>query len=146
MGAVMRKEVVMGVAEAIARSEVRGLGFNMSTWIGAGSGEIYDRFDHTGRGCGTVGCIAGWTVQLFDEEGNRRWRWWGTKWKKGDVFDRARFAMDLDGDTAKRLFLAEGITLEDVTQCQAVAVLKHLAETGEVDWRVAFPLKAEDGK
>jgi hypothetical protein len=131
----MNREVINAVADAIARSELTksGFGFNMAAyWAESGLD------DHTGHGCGTVGCIAGWTAMMFDADGNRLpQRSAGECGPLADAPTDAAQAMGLSPAAAAELFLASGVDLRSVTNCEAVAVLRHLAETGMVDWRVA---------
>lgn len=87
--------------------------------------------------------LAGWTVLLWnDPDENHRIRAYGqntgTYWMHwNSTVRRARQILDLDEDTAHQLFAtkaaanADGIT--------ASAVLRHLAETGTVDWQIAVP-------
>jgi hypothetical protein len=71
--------------------------------------------------CGTVGCMAGWAGQMFDCH-------------PSDAAD----ALGLTRETAWRLFQPiESIDRwEQIKPKQAAAVLRNLAETGEVDWSI----------
>jgi hypothetical protein len=136
----MNRDVINAVADAIARSELateRSIGFNMATfWAEDGN---FD--DMTGHSCGTVACIAGWTTQMFDENGVRLVRpeakW---SWRNGSAFQVAASAMGIGCVAANELFTPSRVALDDVTQCQAVAVLRNLAENGVVDWSMAVPV------
>ena len=87
--------------------------------------------------------LAGWTVLLWnDPDENHRIRAYGqntgTYWMHwSSTTRRARQILDLDEDTAHQLFAtkaangADGITVS--------AVLRHLTETGTVDWQIAVP-------
>ena len=66
--------------------------------------------------CGTAACIGGWTEILFDPEGN------------GDAED----LLGLTTEQADALFF--DIVEHDPSPAQAAAVLRRLAETGEVVW------------
>jgi hypothetical protein len=132
----MNKEVINAVADAIARGELveHGIGFNMATW---NSGlDISTYVDQTGGGCGTVACIAGWTSQMFDGNGNRLELDGPLLRTSSDIIDTARDAMGLTWEQADDLFVpwASRSVLSQVTNCEAVGVLRKLAETGEVDW------------
>jgi len=65
--------------------------------------------------CGTVGCIAGWAREIFGE----------------GPYD----ALDLEFWQADALYVPHGPT-HDIQPHHAAAVLRHLAETGKVDWTV----------
>lgn len=72
--------------------------------------------------CGTCGCIGGWTNALFDGCG------------RAD----ARDALGLTHEEANALFYPYGLGGPDgqwrITRRQAIRVLEHLRDTGEVDW------------
>jgi hypothetical protein len=94
-------------------------GFNMNNWT------------HT---CGTPACICGWTnyVRTGDDEGFL-----------GDVSAAAHY-LGISGRQAEELFSPEEtgedgdnfLSWSDITPAHAAAVLRHLAETGRVDWSV----------
>jgi hypothetical protein len=130
----MNKDNILAVADAIEKHSIAGLGFNMNYCVSPADFMT----DHTGQHCGTVACIAGWsrairqgsvpevarTLPLFEPEPEIEW-------------------LGLSEDDAEELFYPdryatdEVLDLGDVTTAQAVAVLRHLAETGEVDWSIA---------
>lgn len=78
--------------------------------------------------CGTAACIAGWTAAIFkprtrlvdDPNGDDR------------LFFTAASLLGLDEADAHRLFIP--CDLCGRTTTEAVRVLDHLLETGEVDW------------
>lgn len=73
--------------------------------------------------CGTVGCIAGWAGKIFDCH-----------------YAYAGEALDLPWATSDALFMAKGIhwsRMDQIKPAHAAAVLRHLAETGKVDWSVS---------
>ena len=76
-------------------------------------------------GCGSSGCIAGWTVLLT-----------GRNWAPGLMQEAAAEAMDLPSDLASALMAPEHLKMDysAVTAGMAATVLDHLADTGEVDW------------
>lgn len=125
----MNKENVLAVAAAIEGHTIPDLGFNMGNWVAK---ESSTRPDRSGHSCGTVACIAGWTKRIRTQipVGINEDFYWGpeAKW------------LGLDVDEGEELFFGDDWTcahLNDVTPSEAVAVLRHLAETGEVDWSVA---------
>ena len=125
----MNKENVLAVADAIERHSIPDLGFNMSCFVGEVEPGFRD--DHFGSTCGTVACIAGWTRCVRTMK--------ALELPRGD-FNWALEAdwLGLDGATSE-LFWGDDFVnrhLEEVTPSQAVHVLRHLAETGEVDWSI----------
>lgn len=111
------------VADAIENGELvkRGIGFNMAAWREPVHGDVIDR---TGHHCKTVACIGG-TVDILFLTGTDR----GRENKLGlspDQFLRLVAPMDAH-------------PWRDITPAHAVSVLRHLAETGEVDWSVGAP-------
>jgi len=118
----MNKERILQLADVIEKKPHRRrfnrsspnkklTGFNMSEWH-----------------CGTVGCIAGWTQHLF-----------GTGTPNYDSGIEAAKLLGLHDRAATDLFIpgkAIFCTLDEVKPRQAAAVLRHLAETGKVDWSI----------
>ena len=99
------------------------LGFNMWFYSYPTSKSILDL---SGRGCGTVGCIAGHCVFLH----------YGQTKSNVDAFSIGMEFLDITEDQADELFqvgepFVEGI----ITLEQAIATLEHLKETGEVKWQ-----------
>lgn len=75
--------------------------------------------------CGTVCCIGGWTnLVLGPDEPRERWS-----------VSKARGRLDISYTQADELFFGAGVS-SAVGPAQAVAVLDHLLETGEVDWSI----------
>lgn len=130
----MNKEKLLQVADAIEASELLHFGFNMKVFKDSTAIGI---LDNSGRGCGTVGCIAGWTIATFQAD----------HWKSGDpdIFAfRAQEELNLTDRQAHDLFFV-GPAQEnpyhpgwDATPAQAAMVIRHLAKTGEVDWDLPF--------
>ena len=88
--------------------------------------------------CGTPSCIAGWTWHMYFDASPR------------SLFNYAlvRHALDLTDEQALELFVPKndraiyGVSedcIEFITAPWAAAVLRNLAETGEVDWTVGAP-------
>ncbi len=128
-----REERLLAVADAIERTALvnRDIGFNMETYHGlAGEEELIDK---TENACGTVACIAGWTMLMEND-------WSGSHAENDEGYnfhDNAKELLGLSDEEAARLFLANGarrIMLEDITPQHAVSVIRHLAKTGKVDW------------
>lgn len=129
-------ENILKVADAIERHTISWLGFNMRSWYAdEKNGTGYP--DQSGHKCGTVACVAGWaTVVELGEEAAKA------------AFDAARpdrklITMDLlsspeeflgiNDEQAEALFYGAD---SDEGPDQAVRTLRHLAETGEVDWSI----------
>jgi hypothetical protein len=142
----MNKKNILRVADAIEKGELvkRGIGFNMQVMTATTNHYLCDRLDS----CGTVACLAGWAhglryprrsinrliadakIETDAETGD----FGGVTWVSGAEF------LGLDFDQAHELFLPSGVGPWDkITPAHAVAVLRHLAETGEVDWTVGAP-------
>lgn len=127
----MNVENILKVADAIERHEIEWLGFSMNSW-----------FDENEPKCGTTACIAGWAVAV--EVGQ-------------DAIERILDKQRSSEISLSRIDLVDGRPVDeraieflglDYSQCdglfyewnanatQAVAVLRHLAATGEVDWSI----------
>jgi hypothetical protein len=96
--------------------------FNMSTWFRKvtrknRAGETVD--------CGTVGCIAGWANTLYGNGAPGQWQ------------ERGRELLGLTYDQADELFFARDIKRKSLlSPHRAAKVLRRLAKTGQVNWRV----------
>jgi hypothetical protein len=122
----MNKERILALADLIEKQEHTGLdsksGFNMGD------------FTHY---CGTPACIAGWAIAM----------------KLGDLscdVDKEIFISGKSYSSLAGEFLGIGeelhvelffsspgeIPLDEVSPQIAASVLRHLAETGEVDWSI----------
>lgn len=120
---MVNKANVLRVADAIEKGELvkRGIGFNMAAWNN--DAEIHGLRDLSGHRCGTVACIGGHAAILFPE-------------------GHPNETLGLSLSEGKELFYAWSyrewydVKLRNITIRHAVAVLRHLAETGEVDWSV----------
>jgi hypothetical protein len=121
--------------------------FNMSTWGNPtvdengkfidGEGEVID--EHT---CGTAACIAGFCVVVKNDDKIPPY---------AAAFDTGMNFLGLERSQARRLFMPEydnegrhfnadsGCYPYEATADQGIKVLEHLRDTGEVDWRVAWP-------
>jgi len=95
--------------------------------------------------CGTSACIAGWAAVLGTGKPLmiRRTSWGEdvTTHEYGSIGEYAGEWLGLDAITENDLFYGEGdgyvVNLNDIDRAWAIRTLKHLLETGEVDWRVA---------
>ena len=110
----VNRENILKVAAAIekagkSRARQPRLGFKMAFW------RDDDVADWAGRKCGTVMCIGGWTERLCGTDP-------GTDFGIGEKRHAELCAPPGWGSGEK------------YTPAEAVAVLRHLAETGEVDW------------
>lgn len=147
---MVNKANVLRVADAIENAELvkRGIGFNMSNYI-APAGAPVDGLgpDMSGHGCGTVACIAGTACALMHPRTRAH-----TLVKKSSgwelcPFDEAGEYLGLSMEDAEDLFIPGNEDINSITPAHAVAVLRHLAETGEVDWSVQPALlKATGGE
>ena len=115
----MDKENILKVADAIEQHSIPGLGFNMNVL------HFQYHEDKSGYGCGTCACIAGWACAI------------------GNItppsFEAAANFLGLDiNNEGDELFWAGDFNLGRIELPQAVAALRHLAATGEVDWERAL--------
>lgn len=107
-------------------SNDRDTGFDMSRYV-----HNYD------TKCQTPSCMAGWAI--WDSEG--RPEYIKTLWY--NCFSTGRNWLGLSGVQAHALFVpwetvsAEPYDTSDIRTDQAIKVLEHLLETGEVDWAYA---------
>lgn len=129
----MNKENILKVADAIEHHSIPWLGFNMASFCMTAGGMNPDR---SGHGCGTVACIAGWGAAVSGTPKE-------TLLGDFDADDVAKEFMALSNDQCNDLFYAKshpkfsrGGLWTYIPQDQAIRTLRHLAETGEVDWTV----------
>lgn len=135
-------ENVLKVADAIEQHSIPDLGFNMLDYVHeVDPNNGYDvkyYGDRSGHSCGTVACIAGWARRIRTGQPLAP--------EAGYLFDWRTEARWLGlsprvGGSGALLFLGDDDTnerLDKVTTAEAVAVLRHLAKTGKVDWTVAI--------
>lgn len=155
----MNKERLLELAAALEDGTYKELGirFNMDHWI-----EPRKR----GRGqCGSTSCIGGTTLLMFDQDNVQKQKvttfdperqeevkvetlqWVG----RGSIHDnhpgeaKARKLLGLDKKTADKLFYPYQLDRDDedrnfdwenITPKQAAQVIRHLVDTGKVDWTV----------
>lgn len=127
-------ENILKTADAIEQHSIPDLGFNMGVFKSKAETDTgYPcHIDLTGRGCGTVACIAGWAESLWAHEGKPLALYHGSQ---------HFFGMEGRDDDHALLLMPEGWARspEQYTPARAVAVLRHLAATGEVDWTISSP-------
>ena len=117
---MMNRENIKRVRDHLA--ELSPERFDMEVW---GPGPKALRHD-----CGASACIAGWAQAILSPRSTMD-PWW-----------KAERLFELSPEQSADLFLAPGH--RDATTSQAVAVLDHLLETGEVDWSVALSHPEEE--
>lgn len=126
----MNRENILAVADAIEKHSIPDLGFNMTMWLDR---HPFPGQDTSGHNCGTTACIAGWAAAVSlgaaDVEQVE-------KHLPFSVRQTAKQYLALSIDQANALF--EGFSTGEEEPSQAVSVLRHLAETGEVDWNRAL--------
>lgn len=116
----MDKERILHLADVIEKGSDQ-LGFNMAFYEYLTSNPDLDMSGHK---CGTVACIAGWAVHTFPPDDR-----YATAWTA------ARDQLGLTTFQADQLFEPSvDAAYEKATPEIAAKVLRHLAETGEVEW------------
>ena len=140
---MVNRENVLKVAEAIETGALveRGIGFNMARYGAAVDDIAKDHIDN----CGTVCCIAGYALALKRPDISGE----DIAGEHFNIEAEATRYLGLDLGDAGELFLPQPPYsrpwnqidhqryLAQITPAQAVRVLRHLAETGEVDWSIA---------
>ncbi len=81
--------------------------------------------------CGTTMCLAGAAVLKFQSEVITL-----ENWEVVDYFERAQVLLDLTAPEAVQLFTPGNIYSHTRDTSYAAKVLRHLAETGEVNWHL----------
>lgn len=143
----MNKSRILLVADAIEQHSIPWLGFNMHNYISVTNlrnGTILE--DHTGHNCNTVACIAGWTNAIRLKLTETAHPSAFTEDSSTVVWLGLSGLTDQFGDSdVTRLFYARNhpdyetlgsAVWRTITAEQAVRTLRHLAETGKVDWTV----------
>ncbi len=107
--------------------------FDMNCWL------VEDHHGDTEfgtDGCDTAGCIAGWAYVLAKEAGMPE-----ANFPNGALPSEIRFTatmfLGLGWSQSRALFLPDVVDLSKVSVEDAIKVLRHLADTGEVDWEGA---------
>ena len=131
----MNVENILKVADAIEGHTIPTLGFNMLEYTSSSEAGIEDM---SGHNCGTVACIGGWAATLASD--GKVARWTASRWRAAVEY------LGLEMSEANDLFVPHDLRLSAIEPSQAVAVLRHLAKTGEVDWSIplspAQPMEA----
>jgi len=134
----MNKNHILRVADAIEQRTIENLGFNMAVTFARYDGQYADQ---SGHDCGTIACIAGWSVAFREQD-----RYGEVSVSRmaatleeygGNVLDDARVWLGLDTDRADALFYGRhhpSGSINSISVSEAVRTLRHLAETGKVDW------------
>lgn len=142
------KERLHALADAIEHEELvkDGIGFNMAQWYGY-KDDSASRQDNTqSHTCGTVACLAGWTALM--EDGPQKFTP-DSRASNMEMYQRAIQVLGIGAIDAQALFIPEngGYIPENggyvgsgpgrygyITTKQAVAVVRHFADTGKVKW------------
>ncbi|PZP62989.1 MAG: hypothetical protein DI604_28090 [Delftia acidovorans] len=123
----MNKERILALANLIEKQPHSAVeevsGFNMVSYVHA---------------CGTPACIAGWAVASEGTPSPLAHQ----PIQPTGVSSRAAKYLGLEYPEAEELFLGGVYDLDEITPAQAAACLRHLAETGEVDWDHAMGVAA----
>jgi hypothetical protein len=125
----MNKEEILLLADTIENSSISDMKFSMSYFCE----DISDKYH-----CGTAGCIAGYTYVLKHGKPKNN--------EEIPIDILARDILELTNDEADMLFYAERSydsqmpnNLEEITNTQAVKVLRNFAETGLIKWEDVLP-------
>lgn len=139
----MNIDHIMKTADLIESADLtfRGVpvGFNMASWISTGG--YYP--DHSGHGCGTTACIAGWATLASGAYQHK-------SVVEENAYDYGRRYFGIDRDQASALFSGSPLITDGVhdphavpTSEMAVLTLRHFAMTGEISWKYAYHATAE---
>lgn len=115
----MNKERLLHLAEVIERAP-----HERGKWAESGYFAPLTAFTMELWHCGSVGCIGGWACKLFND---------------GNVVGTEEVAplLGLSFETANTLFYPPNrLDYSSITPAQAATVIRHLVETGEVDWTI----------
>lgn len=112
--------------------------FNMGVWLALTDAQ--GRYTHDPKtACGSVCCISGAAVQFFAPEVAKRSIEPGPDINMNTA---GAEALGLNYNEARDLFYGADLDLEKITPRQAGAVVRHLIETGIVDWNAAKRVRA----
>lgn len=125
----MNKERILEVADAIEQASIPNLGFNMAWWF-LEAGTDYDMSKK--HQCGTVACIAGWTYAVKHRGDPELLNL--MKINKDAICGEAQAYLDVSEKDAGHLFVES--CNNDPDDKYAVRVLRHFAETGNVEWNL----------
>lgn len=137
----MNKERLLQLAEVLESDRAESH-FNMNLWLSENGrfarSEVCSLQHFNIEDCGAVACIGGWTVILFPEE--------AALFAKEHISNAAYEILGLGLVEGHDLCIPEGwyddkddfISPYEAKPKQAAKVVRHLAETGVVDWKKAF--------
>lgn len=100
--------------------------FNMRSWASSQNGPTPTRHEVV-HSCGTVACIGGWAESLAKPD-----EVMASVAEPG--FRLAYNWLGITREQAEELFMPDHKPWGHITQAEAVATLRRLAETGEVKW------------
>ena len=129
----VNKMNLMKVIKAIEGDEFEELGFNMAYWMRK---PTMANEDHSHKhGCGTLACIGGWAnvvqhgfTNSFAYDENDAMRFLGLTHEEGIMLFYCELEERNEDDAA------ESLPMSFVTQEEALLVLNHLHDTGEIVW------------
>jgi hypothetical protein len=135
----LNKKRLLQLADVLEAHSIPDVGFNMWTfYIELDKAERGLR-DYSNHKCGTVACIAGHTLLLFEENGRRILE---ERSFVDDISQKAAEILGLRPWQTSELFYQTSIPTrggrQPITPQHAARVIRHLAATGEVDWEKAL--------
>lgn len=150
----VRKERLLKLAETVEHGYYPFNGikaaFNMSSWLVfedtcpsrehflysmPNRSDITPEAEHS---CNTIACLAGFAIMLFDKETTDK-----AKNDRHVSYERtARKLLGLNDLESRELFV--GRIDSRVTGAEAAKVVRHFAETGQVDWDIISKPYEED--
>ena len=86
-------------------------------------------------GCGTAACIAGWGYILWGDHPDADPKYLDPIFPDRAINESSRLNLGLEIDAADELFTPHSGHLPDITPQDAAAALRHLADTGVVNWQ-----------
>lgn len=116
------------------------IGFNMADYVTPNVLRMRPIPDRSGRGCGTVACVGGWTMMLIGPDSRARRRPLDVADLaeaaiRHNLIDHVATAFGISDDMAQALCAPECPDWSGIPAQHVVRVLNHLADTGTVDWR-----------
>lgn len=131
-------QVIASIRGEIKQTET--LGFNMNFFLTTADEpeEESDAPDLSGRGCGTIACIAGhaYALRHADKSPEHLKSELGA-FDQWSIQGQAEAWLDLEHEQAQTLFYGRGgPDLEHIQPEQAILVLETLKRTGTVDWSI----------
>lgn len=128
----MNKENILELADVIEKQSIPDLGFNMAYYFAD------DYNDYSGHRCDTTACIYGFAMTIMcsgdylDARFSSAISYYDVdEWLGVDVTMGARIRYYLDA-----VRNSDGRPVVEITPHQAARTLRHLAETGNLDWAV----------